>query len=500
MKKTLLLLLLFCGYFCAAQNYQCLQPDVKRYFTNGNGYLRGIRIDSVTTLGDTTIYYSYHTPRGIYNVGSTSTLDSTGGSWLGKRVLQLNDGTFVFDNEWSDSVIIKTQAVIGDAWVFYRDTSTLYYRANVVSIDTMTVSGSLDTVKTIEINAYNGTALVSTDPVNGFQILLTKNHGFLQVFDLYTFPYHLANAPHVQGLDYFLDKSTIDIDEISAGNTIFRMCDYLSPSLAYLYQWHDGDVYEYISCNTYNFPEYSTPCDPPQNYTMDTVVSVTTVGAGVQYNTSGWAGHITNADEVPVYAISPYSGTDTRDSTAFIDGDKMPEEYGQQYLLYYFPNDSSYCDIGPLYTTVESDIAGIQYSIPFEWTDPVASYKAPLGLVYSFDTWAGGTDLNDVDEKKLIYYNRSGMICNSIVTPPDAITNINKLSNTISIFPNPASNELTITTTGKVTNVVINNLIGQVVQTGKYNAGEVTIDISSLPGGIYLVKINDVAARKFVKE
>ena len=90
-----LLFLLFILFCCTAsiqaQNYQCLQNGVKRYFINGNGYLRGIRIDSVKTMGDTTVYYPYHTLRGHY--AGTTLLDSTGGSWLGGKVLQLSDGT-----------------------------------------------------------------------------------------------------------------------------------------------------------------------------------------------------------------------------------------------------------------------------------------------------------------------------------------------------------------------------------------------------------------------
>ncbi len=149
MKKLLFILILFTSCYCNAQNYQCLQAGVKHYFINGNGYLRGIRIDSVRTFGDTTIYYPFHTPRLTSGI-----IDPNGGSWLGKRVLQLSDGTFVFDSYWNDSVIIKTKANVGDSWIFYRDSSHLYYKATVIANDTMTILSSLDSVKTIMINQW----------------------------------------------------------------------------------------------------------------------------------------------------------------------------------------------------------------------------------------------------------------------------------------------------------------------------------------------------------
>src|SRR3569833_4487661 len=98
MRSLILTIILFNVLFAHAQNYHCLQPGVIHYFTNGNGYLRGIRVDSTRTLSDTTVYYPFHTPRGSYS--GVTALDSNGGSWLGKRVLQKSDGTFFFDSYW----------------------------------------------------------------------------------------------------------------------------------------------------------------------------------------------------------------------------------------------------------------------------------------------------------------------------------------------------------------------------------------------------------------
>ena len=89
MKKVFLFTLLFSAYFCSAQNYQCLQSGVKHYFINGNGYLRGIRIDTVKTVGSDIEYFPYKTFR-----NSSLPLDTTNGSWLGGHVIQKTDGSF----------------------------------------------------------------------------------------------------------------------------------------------------------------------------------------------------------------------------------------------------------------------------------------------------------------------------------------------------------------------------------------------------------------------
>ena len=70
----------------------------------------------------------------------------------------------------------------------------------------------------------------------------------------------------------------------------------------------------------------------------------------------------------------------------------------------------------------------------------------------------------------------------------------------LSVFPNPASTQLTISARDNITDVAICNLVGQVVYEQEYNARKVFVNVAELPCGMYLLKINGVVARKFVKE
>ena len=79
-------------------------------------------------------------------------------------------------------------------------------------------------------------------------------------------------------------------------------------------------------------------------------------------------------------------------------------------------------------------------------------------------------------------------------------TPIIKNTNAINLFPNPTQNELYITASYPIALVVVTNLLGQTVYTKDYNSEQVQVDVSDLPAGIYLVRINGSEVRKFVKE
>ena len=70
----------------------------------------------------------------------------------------------------------------------------------------------------------------------------------------------------------------------------------------------------------------------------------------------------------------------------------------------------------------------------------------------------------------------------------------------IDIYPNPVSKKLNITSSENITEVVINNLLGQLVSKQKTNSKTVYIDVSELAPGVYLIKVNDIETMKFVKE
>ena len=84
-----------------------------------------------------------------------------------------------------------------------------------------------------------------------------------------------------------------------------------------------------------------------------------------------------------------------------------------------------------------------------------------------------------------------------IVYDETEVNTVNKTPNNISIYPNPAHNEVTIKSTTAIESVEVVNMMGQVVASslGKgsgqaASSKEVLLDIRSQPAGVYFVKVS----------
>ena len=90
--------------------------------------------------------------------------------------------------------------------------------------------------------------------------------------------------------------------------------------------------------------------------------------------------------------------------------------------------------------------------------------------------------------------NACGTSIHQEVLSVNSCTNIDEVENVISIYPNPASNNITIVNAENA-NVEIINALGQVVYTNENISSNHTIDISNLSNGTYFVKINDSVSK-----
>lgn len=74
----------------------------------------------------------------------------------------------------------------------------------------------------------------------------------------------------------------------------------------------------------------------------------------------------------------------------------------------------------------------------------------------------------------------------------------------ISVFPNPTSDILNITSSETISEIEILNSLGQVVYRAGVNADNAVCDVNGLSNGVYLVRIQSkgavVVQRRFVKE
>jgi hypothetical protein len=529
MKKILFIVMVLGFYCCNAQNYDCFQSNTQHFFLNGNGYLRGIRIDSVRedNYGDT-IYYPYHTQRASVCCSFIfPSMDSSGGSWLGKKVIKQTDGTFLFDDIWQDTIVIKTLAQPGDSWTFFSDTTQKSYKAIVTSKDTMTILGAIDSVKKITLEADSAGTVNISDPLNNFQIILSKDHGFAQIFDVYTFPYRLSvnQNPDNFFIDYYLnlalDNVTYDTTTIytwmpgarklpDANNSIFHLLAFYNPSYMDVYNFALGDIYEVEAGENY-------PQAIMDEYLSATVVSKISNQYSVSYTWSeSWKATQSTPNGNSNTSLFYYINTGPFDTSRIFDFTKLPEEWGPNYVFYYYPSavnisspgsqcansnyvyckSSSYNNSYPGFVT---DDGGIQYLLDF------TSYGIGYGQTASsttqyfgnpFDPDGSGT-INSSTEQ-YIYTKKGDSSCGGYV--PLSVPTLSAVDNKIELYPNPAQNSLTISSSSGITEVIISNLLGQTVFSRHYNDEQVQVDLSQLPSGVYTAKINGTQIKKFVKE
>jgi hypothetical protein len=222
--RNILLLLILSSKVTLAQNWRSIPLNDTCYFrviapsydTMVNGYARSIHLISTSTILNYEVsnlpYSSRANSLGVYD-------SSTGNSWLGARyILNQTNGEEFFFNVINDTIKIRTHAQLSDSWVMAKDTNGHDFIATIASLDTLTIEGVLDSIKTISVQAYNGITPVANG-YNSLQIQLSKNHGFQTVFEFYTFPNYdsiftsaIGPYPKLQYPHRRLEKSLTDIN------------------------------------------------------------------------------------------------------------------------------------------------------------------------------------------------------------------------------------------------------------------------------------------------
>ncbi len=485
MRRTLFFILLLGTHFCSAQNYNCVQADTTRYYTNSTGYLRRITIDSVKTEGIDTVYYPFKTYR-LHTLP-----DGTHGSWVSSRIVKKNNGTFLFHTAWNDTVFIKTQADSGESWTFYTDTSSRWYQATVVSVDTATFMGFTDSVKRIKIAPYVGSSIDTIDIVGHFEIILSKNHGFVQTFELYLFPFRNRDTSVIDmWIDPYLNEYAGDYPNLaSVPRFLFSMVDYHIPTKHEIYDFNIGDVF--VSSSSSESPGYNS-----YSLSYDSIVGKTIISPfSTLYDTYTKRKNTISPYGGPnIYSNSSGPGGILADtSTLGFNVPRKPEDYSTRLIASYFiKNDTSNCITSPYYK--------VKNIIIFEGCEESDEYKTGFKQLYhrkaNFFSGDGGCYPSTA---YLVFSKKNGVPCGSRPSWSVGIAEV-EAKKEINIFPNPTNRTLTIEATSKINDVSIYNMMGQIVYRDNYNGVSIELDVSMLTAGVYFVKINNSDVRKFLKQ
>lgn len=168
-----------------AQNYSVLQTEKTFLYEGSEGYIYGMRVDSVSQQGEDVVFHL------LKNLQATDyyCFIPEGPSWMGNKILMRANGESIFYNINNEPVTIKTRANLNETWNCYT-TASLSFRATVSSIEMGEILGLPDSLKTISFQAINANGQNIDHPVNAFQVVLSKDYGMQKTLNFYNFPQH----------------------------------------------------------------------------------------------------------------------------------------------------------------------------------------------------------------------------------------------------------------------------------------------------------------------
>ncbi len=431
------ILTLLASFSANAQDYQIIRSNDVNLYSNDFGFTRGVRIDSVSIENGDSIFYPSRTV--LKESQNQFCYFPYGTSWISDRIVIKPNGINLLFNKSdetleSDTILIKTLANPGELWDAYSDLNGMVITAAVVSADLLDVFGQLDSVKTIEFQAYQSGEPVP-NPANGKQLMLSKSHGMLQTLNFQIFPsafdpyydsilleFELVGKQNeglgIQNLTWFevFDFEIGDILHIEQLSQMFGMGSKLEIEKKYIGRQDNPTniIYEVERTTAYYSIEASAPSF--DSLTVDTIYE--TVEAAAFFDELSLLPTAFEGFVEGLYYLNQLVSSDISGLTI-----RKKEAYFSDILTLQDPEIECWQPI----------IDGACVS------DDRTSYYEGLGGPYS----TCSNSVFDFSNTELVFYQKGDTIWG---TPFDFTVGIaeNQTENPIKIYPNPASDFLII--------------------------------------------------------
>jgi len=192
-KRLLLFFSLVVSLEAFCQDYSLVNTG-KTYFFQYRHYSNvdltdAIRIDSFTVNGSDSIFFNFKKfgPNLLDQTGTCArTLQHIGS--MGIQTIKYSNGDFCFLNSDTDSVFIRSSALINDTWTMYRFINGNTIEATLSNISVAGFIGLTDTVKTVTLQARDILQNPVAHPFNNKTISFSRNYGLVKTVNLLTFP------------------------------------------------------------------------------------------------------------------------------------------------------------------------------------------------------------------------------------------------------------------------------------------------------------------------
>ena len=459
-----------------AQNWQNICSSGVTFYQNLSGSIQAFRLDSVDiTQYPDSVFHSYRAIRDP--IGDC--YDTTYGSIFGLEITKKPLGVFQFFNKTNSVIKLHTLEGIGFSWTFFSFTSGDYIEATVSIKTKDTILGIPDSLKVIVFQAKDFLGNNITHPINQQHITLSKQFGLTRIFDLYAFPNDttsyllLGKSTPSVGMQNLTWNEVWDfdvgdvfhyvIDEEVVGVSIYSQLiqEILSKEVI-----PDSNkvIYTIERCK-----KKSVSAPPPNVfYSHDTITVTCTFQSDTSHIAALPREFVNIGGEAPIHSrlFPSYNERQT---------------HNKMMGVYYSSNPPC-------------------WHPPFEF---ISEERYTKGLGRTKDSWFAVWEHYSLN---LVYYKKGSETwgtpvatdCSTLVPveePPAPQTEF-------SIYPNPASTHITVETQVP-SQLSILNLNGLELLKQPITEPKTIIDISSLPNGVYFVRVmgeKTVRVGKFIKQ
>jgi hypothetical protein len=481
-KQFFILCFVFLATVSYTQNYQLIQPAQEQHFlfvntiNTGPNYqreIRSIRIDSIATQGTETHYYNYKILEENSSTLSCAAQHSDS-SWLGHQVIQSNNGTYVFFNQALDSIIIQSLAPINNTWVLYEFGNGDYIEATVTSIDTATILGNIDSVKTLNLQVKDVANNLLTHPMNSEILQFSKQNGWIQFFNFHEFPnntipYNLVGSSAQPNIG-ISSPTQANIFDFNVGDEIHTAGEYRMQFAQWQYGQHrqiktilskdvsanqDTIAYTYERCLArINNDGMAGTTDT--SYTTDTVTQQIVLS------------ETSNLDQLTHELFPDSMGYSLTSIRNFASDRRQKVTYNHYYYDDFYACWTLYLDVWP---RIWIEGLGGPFQNGFYRTDMPVYYKKGT------ETW--GTPID----------------CSTFL----GIDVVSAANSSVKVFPNP----FTETTTVQIEDFNVSDnwsielvdITGKVVRSADIHAAPFTLSKRDLVAGVYFYRVRNAVER-----
>ena len=466
---TILLLITF-STILFAQNYKLFNSTAKKLFSTypeqTNTY--SMSFDSVATAGSDSVYYNF------YRIDSLNFISYDCDFWVGPECYKQNIPVWIgrkidFNNLNSynfypnngDTIQFNFNPIFGDTSVFYKDENqkfSLTYEGS----DTITVLSYSDSARFFKIRHTDLSGNVIYSQLHGQNIIIAKNLGLIQFFQVDQFPQLLNPIYLIGDLQY-----NLGIVNLTRGM---------------LYDYQPGDEIQYKESS------WDMNGPPWENYTLfkkHIILSRTETNDSLIYE----------IDESVFY-----------EDSSFIISNTISKIYLKNYIVAQLPFEVfdgsykqfsfvDYCGIYRWTFFREPDLDLSYCEIDNVWG--YFDYGGPPPTVHSTyvvgigDYLSSSNNIYSSSSSQIVYFYKDGIPCGDevLVNISENETNTQQ----IQVYPNPTNEILQIRAvkSNYFLNFELQDIFGKIINVSNINSKEFVLDVGDLPAGLYLYLIRE---------